>query len=154
MDPSFRDSGGFWALHDDGRRVLSAFYSHVQAITSPPPPPMKTASRFCAFSTPDLHSTTVTDAKIGLDDPGRRRSVRLPGADTATLDRRLQEELNRHSGPVLRMDSPEEALEIISRREQGWYERQVARGLYVRVSEEEEEALLQEAADRGRPAWG
>lgn len=148
MDPSFRDSGGFWALHDDGRRVLSAFYSHVQATTTPPPPATRGVSTFCTFSTPDLHSTTVTDAKVGLDDPGRRRSIRLPGADIATLDRRLQEELSRHSGPVLRMESPQEALEVISRREQGWYERQVARGLYVKVSEEEQAMLLQEAADR------
>lgn len=149
-DARFKDAGALWALHEDGRRILGAAYVHAQM--RPDLPAMKRVTRYCSFLSPDLRATAVSSTKAGFDDPGWSLSIRLPGADFRTLDARLQGELSKHTGPVLEMASAEEALGALSLREEQWHERQVARGLYVKVSAEEQERLLREAGREGGAA--
>ncbi len=145
-DPSFADGGGFWALHEDRRRILGCIYSRSEATAGPKQVVVDHVVRYCLFFTPDFHWTAVTDNKQGISDSGWARVIRLPGADVDALDRRLQQELLTYSGAVLELTGPEEAVRVLSRREELVYERYVHRGLYVRVSPEEERRLLEERA--------
>ncbi len=144
-DPSFADGGGFWALHEDRRRILGGFYCRTETETASRPVAVEHVVRYCLFLTPELRSTSVTDSRQGICDPGWARVIRLPGAGPDALDRRLQEELLSHTKAVLQVTGPEEAVGLLSQREARVYERYVARGLYVRVSPEEERRILEES---------
>jgi hypothetical protein len=59
LDHRIRDGGEYWALHEDGQRVLSAHYTHAEDAPGCAVTPERSVTLFGLFLTQDLRGTLI-----------------------------------------------------------------------------------------------
>jgi hypothetical protein len=142
LNPNARDAGGYQALHDDGRRVLSAAYVHIAHETRAAAVVLKTVCLSGLLLTEDLLGTIVLDHKYYLDSGLWSRVVRLRPVGVEGISKRLEREMQASRKPTRRFATLDELRSVLDERNDKWHARLVQRGLYQKVSAEEERRVL------------
>jgi hypothetical protein len=141
LNPLWKDAGAYLALHEDGVRTLSAIYTDVASTVASVP----AARRVChsgLIITEDQLGTAVVDHRFYLESGPQTRLIRFKPVGLRGIDERLQQEIQGARGPLRRFATVDELCSALDDRNDRWHEQLVQRGLYQRVSDEEERQVL------------
>lgn len=144
LDPHIKDTGGFLALHQDGRRMMHVLYLH-RVQDAPLPAEVRAVNPFGVFYLEGGVAVVVVNHSNYFDEPALRRTIQLAGAGIEEIAARLERELGRARKPVRAFGSPEEVLEFVDERNNKLYASQIRRGLFVKVPPDEERRILFDA---------
>ena len=141
LDPRWKDSGAYLALHEDGVRMLSAAYAHV-APTGASVPAVKRVCLSGLIITGDQLGTAVVDHRHYFERDPQTRLIHLKLVGLRGIGERLQQEMQRARAPLRRFATVDELRAALDGRNDQWHEQLVQRGLYQKVSDEEGQRVL------------
>jgi hypothetical protein len=130
-----KDSGGYFALHDDGLRHQ---YVHVEVSDRPEQTVLLRGTLLWSSG----GSLTLSNHALYPDMPLRHRIVERLGASVNEIDQRLCYHLSRSQQKAMFLASLDQFRAAADAMQRDIWHSHVDRGLYVKVSDEEEAAVL------------
>jgi hypothetical protein len=140
-----RDAGAYCALHDDGRRIMLAAYTHTVlefVVGKPPADPTRHEVHLSGvLITEDLGGIAVLDYKQHFDTLSTR-AIQVGPIGVVAIDRRLAQEMGAMREPLRHFATVEELEAALRERGDRMYGRLVERRVFRRVPEQEEQEVL------------
>lgn len=134
-----REAYAYHALHQDG--IRSAYLAHVW---SGPGQGRRVQTLTVGAIRRNLSPLQVVNHKQYLDDGGWSKIIRLEGQGLQALDARLKSEISSNLRGFKSFQNIEEFRALVAQGEAKIWDGRIRRGLFVKVSSEEEKSLLEQ----------
>jgi hypothetical protein len=142
LDRSTKESAGYLALHDDGRRIAEAAYIRSVGRQGSQEVEKRTVALTTLFLTEDMEAVVVTNSKQAFVSTECLAALHVTAGGPRELCSRLDEALARYGGHVKRLAGLAEAQGASDRFETARFLRLIQRGVYQKLGPEEEQRAL------------